>query len=83
MILEALCTPIFLIIDFFLSLIPTGVQLPSWSTDFINVITIGLSFFPNDVFVVAVANITIWSGVYLIDSIAVFVLRKIPFINIS
>lgn len=83
MIIELLCTPIFWIIDFFIDLVPNNPNLPSWSVDFLNLLGKGLSFFPNDVFVVFVANVVFWSSIYLIDSIAVFILKKIPFLGIE
>lgn len=83
MLLELVCTPVFWFIDFFIKLVPDGFLLPPWGVEFVNIISKGLAFFPSDVWTIAIGNIILWSGVYLVDSIAVFILRKIPFLGIE
>lgn len=83
MIFTLICSPFFAIVEFFISLLPSDMQIPQWGTDFLNLLGVGLSFFPTDVYIFAITTICFWSSVYLIDSICVFILRKIPFLGVE
>lgn len=81
MIIELLLSPIFLLVKGFLEFIPNGYNLPSWSSDFVKMVSVSLSFFPAPVFAIVVSNIVFWLGAHMVWAIIEWLYKKIPGIN--
>lgn len=79
MIIELLLSPIFLLVDGFISLIPpVGFVLPNWFMSFVSVVRVGLSFFPSGVFAIVIGNIAFWLTAHMIWAIIEWLYKKVP-----
>lgn len=79
MIVELLLSPIFLLIRGFIALIPdTGFSLPGWFLTFADVVRVGLSFFPSNVFIIIIGNIAFWLTLHMTWSIIEWLYKKLP-----
>lgn len=79
MIIELLLSPIFLLVDGFISLIPSvGFTLPSWFMSFVSVVKTGLSFFPPGVFMIIIGNIAFWLIAHMTWAIIEWLYKKVP-----
>lgn len=81
MIIELLCTPIFGLINFIVTLIPEGFQLPSWISYTVEILKYPLSLIPGDVWVIIISNVSFWYIAHLTWAIIEWILKKIPGIN--
>ena len=66
MIIEALCNLLFGLVGIVLSFLPSGIDLPNWGLDFINLIQVAGQFFPLDVLVIIISN------VFILDKCKIF-----------
>jgi len=80
-IIELLFAPIFSLLKFIISFLPSGFSLPSWLSDSISVVSRGLIFFPVDVWKVLIGNILFWLYAQLVWAIIEWIYRKIPGIS--
>ncbi len=78
MIVEALFLPIFLIVRGLIALLPGAFTLPLWSVDTFNLLLKALFFFPADVWVVIIGNISFWLIAQFSWSIIEWIYKKIP-----
>lgn len=81
MIIELLCTPVFLLIKGLIQLIPVAFQIPNWLADLISLLIKGMQFFPPDVWAIAIGNIIFWLLLQFIWAIIEWVYKKIPGVN--
>lgn len=78
MIIEALCNLLFGLVSIVLSFLPSGMDLPNWGFDFINLIQIAGQFFPLDVLVVILSNVLFWISAKFVWAIVEWIYNKIP-----
>ena len=78
MIIELICTPFFLIAQGIISLIPVLNELPTTIVDTVSLLSKAMSFFPTDVWVMAIGNIIFWTTVHLIIGLIKFILGFVP-----
>lgn len=78
MIIELLCTPVFALINFVISLLPTLYQVPDYMSATLDLLAKALYFFPADVFFVVIGNILTWQFIHLGWISIEWVYRKIP-----
>lgn len=78
MIIALILTPIFLLINSLISLLPQMEGLPSWVNDLATVIGYALNVVPVDVWVISIANIMFWNFGLIGWSIIEWIYKKIP-----
>ena len=78
MIIELICTPFFLIANGIISLIPVLDNLSSSIVDTLSLLIKAMSFFPSDVWAMAIGNIVFWTTVHLIIGLIKFILGFVP-----
>lgn len=78
MIIELICTPIFILLDFIISFLPVGITIPDWAISFIGLIQKALFFFPPDVLTTVVSVIVVSYSAQFIWAITEWVYKKIP-----
>jgi len=78
MIVELLLRPLFLLINSLISLLPRGISLPAWSSDAIAVLSSAMFFFPLDVWIVFIANVSFWLSAQFGWAVIEWVYKKIP-----
>lgn len=78
MIIELICTPFFLIAQGIISLIPVLDKLPTTIVDTVSLLIKAMSFFPADVWAMAIGNIVFWTAVHLIIGLIKFIVGWIP-----
>lgn len=82
MIIEALFSPIFALIESIFALIRIGeIKLPGWMGDTMGLIADAMMFFPVDVWVVVLANVGFWLLIQFGWAIIEWVYKKIPGVN--
>lgn len=81
MIVLLIIIAIFSLMNFLLSFLPVLSDLPLWGNSAMRLLSYGLMFFPSDVWVVVITNITFWIGIQISWSIIEWVYRKIPGVN--
>lgn len=78
MIIELLCTPIFLLINGVIAVIPAMFQMPNWLADLLSMLLKAMQFFPIDVWVICIGNISFWLSLHFIWAILEWLYKKIP-----
>ena len=78
MIIELICTPFFLIANGIISLIPVLDNLSSSIVDTLSLLIKAMSFFPSDVWAMAIGNIVFWATVHLVIGLIKFILGFVP-----
>lgn len=81
MIIAALLTPVFLIVSFFIGLLPEMGSLPTWIDDLLTVVGYGLKLFPVDVWVFAISSVVFWRFGLIVWACIEWVYKKIPGVN--
>lgn len=81
MILELICTPLFLLLRGIILLMPTAFTIPDWGISFIALIQKALFFFPGDVWFMVVGNIVFWLLSQIVWAIIEWGYKKIPGVN--
>lgn len=81
MIIELVTSPMFLLIDSIIALIPEGLVLPNYISQTLDLLKYPLSIFPVDLWVVIISNVTFWYGAQLAWAIIEWVYKKIPMIS--
>lgn len=81
MIIELLCTPMFLLVKGIIALLPQAFQLPNYITDVFALLLKASQFFPMDIFILCIGNITFWLVIHFTWAIIEWVYKKIPGIN--
>lgn len=81
MIIELVVTPIFLFIEFVISMLPDAMELPGWLQDTANLIGKAMLFFPPDVWMIVIANIIFWHVALIAWAIIEWLYKKIPTID--
>ena len=82
MIFEGILNLLFGLVKVVIGLLPTSIfTMPQWFADFSSLISIGLSFFPSDVFYVAIGNITIWVVLHITWAVIEWIYKKFPGIS--
>lgn len=78
MIIELICTPFFLIANGIIGLIPVLDELPNTIVDTVSLLTKAMSFFPADVWAMAIGNIVFWVALHLLIGLIKFIVGWIP-----
>ena len=78
MIVELICTPLFIMLRGLIFLLPTAFTIPDWTISFIALIQRALFFFPADVWYIVVGNIVFWLIAQMTWAIIEWVYKKIP-----
>ena len=78
MIIELVTSPIFVLIDSIIGLIPEGLVLPNFVSQTLELLKYPLSIFPVDLWVVIISNVTFWYGAQILWAIVEWVYKKIP-----
>ena len=68
-------------VNLILGLIPNVPTLPDWLDSFLTLLSRGLGFFPMDVWVILIINISGWLTIQFVWSIIEWVYIKIPGVN--
>ena len=81
MIIKLICSPFILMINGLINLLPTlGVGV-KYITDIAQMISIGLNFFPSDLWILVFGCIVFWFTVNTIFGIYMFILDLIPVVR--
>lgn len=78
MIVELICAPFFLLAQGIISLIPVLNELPTTIVDTLSLLIKAMSFFPSDVWAMAIGNIVFWTTVHLVIGLIKFILGFVP-----
>lgn len=78
MIVELICSPIFLIIRGLILLFPTAFTIPDWGMAFLDLLLKALYVFPADVWIVFISNVLFWYGALFAWAIIEWTYKKIP-----
>lgn len=78
MIIMLIVTPIFLLINSLIDLLPQMEGLPTWVNDLATVIGYALNVVPIDVWVFSIGNIIFWNFGLIGWSIIEWIYKKIP-----
>ena len=78
MIIAALCTPIFWLIDIIIGMLPVTFSLPNWLDPCISLIQTALWFFPSDVWITIMGNVVFWQFSLLLWSFIEWCYKKVP-----
>lgn len=78
MIVELICLPFILLANGVIALIPILTYIPTSIVDTLNMLLKAMQFFPSDVWLVALGNITFWISVHLIIGLIKFIVGWIP-----
>lgn len=81
MILELILTPVFMLIDGLIGLLPSMPDLPNWISNTLDLVSMALLIFPLPIWVLSIGSITFWTFQQLIWSGIMWVVRKIPGIS--
>lgn len=79
MIIKVICSPLILIVNGIIELLPASVFNTDNVTSLLNMINIGLNFFPSDVWVLILGSIVFWFVVHFAIGLYRFILDLIPF----
>lgn len=82
MIIKLICAPFVLLVKALLSAISFQIVIPASIADTITLLVKAMQFFPFDVWVLCLGSFTFWIAVHILIGIFVFLLGKIPLINI-
>lgn len=83
MIIELICTPLLLLINGIIAVIPVLSYIPSSISDTVALLVKGMQFFPFDVWVLCIGSFTFWITVHLIYGFINFILKLIPILNMG
>ena len=83
MIIEAIISPLFLLVRGILSVIPVLNYFPSSVADTVSLLVKALYFFPSDVWIACITSFLLWMEIHLIFGFLNFIIRLIPFLNIG
>lgn len=78
MLLMLILIPIFEFINWILGFLPDMNVLPTWINDMITVIGYGLQLFPQDVWIITIVNVSLWTVGLIGWSIFEWLYKKIP-----
>lgn len=78
MIIELLVTPIFALIKGLIALLPVAFEIPNYIADVLALLLKASQFFPMDVFVLCIGNISFWLVIQFMWAIFEWVYKKIP-----
>lgn len=78
MITEAILNPIYSILQNIVNLIPAFGDMPTWVDNAVSLISYILIFFPVDVFVFIIGNVSLWMGAHIVWSIIEWIYKKLP-----
>lgn len=82
MIIELILVPIKFVLTGILNIINTSsLSLPTWANDMANLLNKALMFFPPEVFVITILNISFWITVQFAWAIIEWIYKKIPGVN--
>lgn len=83
MIIEFFLNPIFSIINFFISLIPTQTQSSQGFNilDFVDILAQAFVFFPFTLFLTCISTISFWLTAHMVWAIVEWVYKKLPGIS--
>lgn len=79
MIIKVICSPLILIVNGIIDMLPASVFNDSNVTSLLNMINTGLNFFPADVWVLILGSVVFWFVVHFAVGLYRFVLDLIPF----
>ena len=79
MIIKVICSPLILIVNGIIELLPARVFNTDNVISLLNMINIGLNFFPSDVWVLILGSIVFWFVVHFAIGLYRFILDLIPF----
>lgn len=83
MIIELICSPLFLLVSGILSIIPILTYIPNSIADTITLLLKAMQFFPFDVWFICISSFVFWITVHLIYGLINFILRLIPILNMG
>lgn len=78
MIIESVLTPVFVVINFLISLLPRFGALPEGFVNFLNLIGYGLNFVPKDVWIAFIVSVTLWKFGLIAWAIIEWIYKKLP-----
>lgn len=78
MIIELLFNLIFGLVNFIISFIPSGYNLPNWFFSFYDVVSNALAFFPRPVFIIVISNVGFWLAAHMGWAVIEWVYKKVP-----
>lgn len=78
MLVEFFLSPILFLINKLIEFMPQGYELPSWIGSTISLLRKGMYFFPLDVWLILIANITFWLTVQMVWAVIEWLYKKIP-----
>lgn len=82
MIAEGILNLLFGLVKIVIKLLPASIfSMPKWFTEFSSMVSAGLSFFPSDVFYVAIGNIAIWVLLHITWAVIEWIYKKVPGIS--
>lgn len=83
MIIEAIISPLFLLVRGVLSVIPVLNYIPSSVADTVTLLVKALYFFPSDVWIACITSFLLWTEIHLVFAFINFVICYIPFVNMG
>lgn len=78
MVIEIIFNMIFGVVEFIITLLPKGMDLPTWTDNLVGLVAKGLIFFPQDVWAITIGNIAFWLSAHMIWAVIEWVYKKIP-----
>ena len=81
MIVEAIFSVIFSVINFFLGFIKGVFDLPNWMVYTVDLLSKGMMFFPIEVWTIIIANVVFWLVATYSWSLIEWIYKKIPGVN--
>lgn len=78
MILELIITPIFMLLEGLIGMLPSMPDMPDWISYTIDIIGMGLYIFPAPVWVACIASVSFWSFGQIGWRMIEWIYRKIP-----
>ncbi len=83
MVLKLICAPLLLIVHAILDIIPILTYIPNSIVSTTDLLLKAMQFFPSDVWIMVIGNITFWLTVHLLWGLIKFILSLVPFVNMG
>lgn len=83
MIIQLICTPLLLFVNGFINMLPILTYIPNSIVSTTDLILKAMQFFPSDVWIMVIGNITFWITLHLVWGVIKFILALVPFVNMG
>lgn len=83
MLIELICTPLLLLVKGIIVIFPVLTFIPNSIVSTTDLIIKAMQFFPTDVWIMVIGNITFWITLQLVWGVIKFILALIPFVNMG